>query len=104
VEKLFVSIQVILEERALELRGMIMVVFAGWVQTDMGQSGGRRAPVTVRDSAEGILRLVECTRVVQGHDQANTPTSPSGQYRAFEQKLQSEHCVFVGYDGALYPW
>jgi hypothetical protein len=29
VEKLFVSIQVILEERALELRGMIMVVSQG---------------------------------------------------------------------------
>lgn len=33
-------------------------VHPGWVQTDMGNSQGRRAPLTVEESASGIVRLI----------------------------------------------
>lgn len=80
-------------------------LYAGWVQTDMGQSGGRRAPVTVKDSTEGTLRLIEAARAAQGHKSAAGPAdSEDSRYAEFQQKLRSENCVFVGFDGQLYPW
>jgi hypothetical protein len=60
--------------------------------------------VSVADSARGILQLIESARVAQGHQRTHKLFGSDDLYTAFRQKLQSDNCVFVGYDGELLPW
>ena len=36
---------------------IFVAMHPGWVQTDMGNSKGRNAPVTITDSAKGIAKV-----------------------------------------------
>ena len=38
---------------------IFLMVSPGWVQTDMGGAGGRTADITVEESAEGVIRVME---------------------------------------------
>ena len=68
----------------------------------MGESGGRKAPVTVVDSCAGIMQLVHVATGAASTS-APAPTIPPA-YEAFARKIKEEICVFAGYDGELLPW
>ena len=70
----------------------------GWVQTDMGNAGGRKAPVTVEDSCAGVLQLINTASV------SATGTKTDGQFAELQVKLRSENCVFVDFTGKILPW
>jgi len=36
----------------------VLALHPGWVQTDMGNSGGRTAPTTEEESVNGLIRSV----------------------------------------------
>mmetsp|Transcript_4022 Transcript_4022/g.8792 ORF Transcript_4022/g.8792 Transcript_4022/m.8792 type:complete len:306 (-) Transcript_4022:140-1057(-) len=76
----------------------------GWVQTDMGQSGGRRAPVSVQDSAKGIMQLVQAACCVQTGSPIPVPIPDHAPLDSFVKALRDQSCVFVAYDGELLPW
>jgi hypothetical protein len=69
----------------------------------MGESGGRKAPVTVADSCAGIMQLVHAAANVQSPS-APTTTSAPPAYESFVKKIKEDICVFAGYDGELLPW
>mmetsp|Transcript_119468 Transcript_119468/g.234772 ORF Transcript_119468/g.234772 Transcript_119468/m.234772 type:complete len:274 (-) Transcript_119468:201-1022(-) len=79
--------------------GKVVALHPGWVQTDMGESGGRKAPVTVKDSVDGILTLMD---VALGT--ACVESEKNSAYRAFGAKMRTDNCVFVAYNGELLPW
>ena len=38
---------------------VFLMVHPGWVQTDMGGAGGRTADLSVEESAEGVIKVME---------------------------------------------
>ena len=38
---------------------VFLMVHPGWVQTDMGGAGGRTADLSVEESAEGVVRVMQ---------------------------------------------
>lgn len=58
----------------------VQIQHPGWVQTDMGTSGGRRPPLTPHDSISGVLKCVDAMTLAK-----------SGK-------------AFVSYDGEILPW
>lgn len=77
-----------------------LLVHPGWVQTDMGNAGGRSAPVTVEQSAAGIL-----SQIMRGVSvQLRAPMEPAYDPGSFEQLLMSNHLVFTAFDGELLPY
>ncbi|KAJ1425281.1 hypothetical protein B484DRAFT_451150, partial [Ochromonadaceae sp. CCMP2298] len=84
--------------------GKVLCVHPGWVQTDMGQSGGRRAPVSVQDSAKGIMQLVQAACCVQTGSPIPVPIPDHAPLDSFVKALRDQSCVFVAYDGELLPW
>jgi len=89
----------------------------GWVQTDMGGAGGRTAPTSVAQSAEGIAQLIDVASSIQRKQQmeqapAGTTTGMASSYLGsiptqfanFAKKFGESRCVFVAFDGELLPW
>ena len=74
----------------------------GWVQTDMGERGGRKASVTIFDCANGILNMIDRASAVQAG--LLSPGRQSLDNRDFETKLREHSCVFTAYDGEMLPW
>jgi norsolorinic acid ketoreductase len=74
----------------------------GWVQTDMGERGGRKASVTIPDCVNGILSMIRRASAVQ-EEQLN-PGHMSPNNGDFETKLRAHGCVFTAYDGEMLPW
>lgn len=80
--------------------GRMLCMHPGWVQTDMGGSGGRKAPVTVEQSCAGILQVIDHAIEVQTHPSIGFDAAEG----TFQKRLAAENCVFVGFDGELMPW
>ena len=74
----------------------------GWVQTDMGERGGRKASVTIPDCANGILSMINRASAVQAEQ--SSPGHESSNNGDFETKLRAHGCVFTAYDGEMLPW
>jgi phosphopantothenoylcysteine synthetase/decarboxylase len=88
----------------------------------MGNDSGRIAPVTVQQSVEGIMQLVSTATAVQlgqvavgASASASTSISTSStaadkvvqvpsNLEGFAAKISKENCVFVQFDGELFPW
>lgn len=76
----------------------------GWVQTDMGERGGRKASVTVVDCTKGILDMISRATIVQ-LDLLKGPSDLGGKEEgAFESHLRRHRCVFTAFDGEMLPW
>lgn len=73
----------------------------GWVQTDMGERGGRKASVSVPDCVAGISNMMNRAVAVQSELKGNKeyPT-----YELFEKQLLEHRVVFTAYDGEMLPW
>jgi len=95
----------------------VLCVHPGWVQTDMGGAGGRTAPTSVAQSAEGIAQLIDVASSIQRKQQmeqapAGTTTGMASSYLGsiptqfanFAKKFGESRCVFVAFDGELLPW
>lgn len=73
----------------------------GWVQTDMGERGGRKASVSVVDCVEGIRSMMNRASSVQAIiEKGEEDTSTE----AFETSLRNHRVVFTAYDGEMLPW
>lgn len=88
-----------------------LCVHPGWVQTDMGNKGGRQAHITVDESCQNIVRVLHSATLVTNAQQplisntvAHSAVPTSKTMKRFEQILGQESCVFVNYDGEILPW
>ena len=94
------------EDTVIKEAGVVtLCMHPGWVQTDMGGSGGRKAPVSIVDSARGIhsqiLKAMKLrTKILL--DSENTATAAADD--PLEQALRKNRCVFTGFDGEMLPW
>ena len=57
-----------------------LILHPGWVATDMGNSGGRTAPLSVQDSAAGLIKVLDAA------------------------KQSSHNGHFIDYTGKELPW
>ena len=80
---------------------LTLCVHPGWVQTDMGGSGGRKAPVSVETSAKGIAQQVARAIVYRKKLGTNSPPAADDP---LEQALARNRCVFTAFDGEMLPW
>jgi NAD(P)-dependent dehydrogenase (short-subunit alcohol dehydrogenase family) len=72
----------------------------GWVQTDMGGAGGRKADIEVDECTDGILRVLDiATNVATNNNGVVEP-----QYEAFHNSLKSKNTVYVDFKGDILPW
>lgn len=78
-----------------------LLLHPGWVQTSMGNAGGRSAPVTVEESVAGLI-----TQIMRGVDVQLAPPSAAQGYAigSFEQLLETSRLVFSSYDGEILPF
>jgi len=85
----------------------VLCVHPGWVQTDMGGAG---APLTTEQSVEGLAALLSTVAAYQTKSLAAAATSASSNlvqpdaYQAVLDKISTQDCVFVGYNGDIIPW
>jgi hypothetical protein len=56
----------------------------------------------VRDSAKGIVQLIQAAACVQMGTDIPAQASPS--LDGFVEAMRAQPCVFVAYDGELLPW
>lgn len=47
------------------VNGKVLLVHPGWVDTDMGRSGGSSPPLSIPQSTKGTLRLINLSTAVQ---------------------------------------
>lgn len=80
----------------------VLCMHPGWVQTDMGGSGGRKAPVSVINSTAGILNMIE--RAVKVQLGNYVPQDDEEEPLEFERFFSEQRCVFTAYDGEILPW
>ena len=66
----------------------------------MGGSGGRRAPVSVDDSSNGIINIIQSALDVQSDSKSSKSISE------FEKAFASTNnaCIFTSFDGEMLPW
>ena len=76
----------------------------GWVQTDMGERGGRKASVTVVDCTNGIFSMINRATNVQLDLQKGQSDLSGKDEGEFEKQLRRHRCVFTAYDGEMLPW
>lgn len=79
----------------------------GWVQTDMGERGGRKASVSVPDCTAGILNMINRASIVQFELQIEAGSAAKekeSSTEVFEITLRNHGCVFTAYDGEILPW
>lgn len=78
----------------------------GWVQTDMGERGGRKASVTIADSARGIYNMIGRATTVQleSKDSKKISGETVDVDQVFERTLRSHGCAFTAFDGEMLPW
>lgn len=76
----------------------------GWVQTDMGERGGRKASVTVVDCTNGIFSMINRATNVQLDLQKGLSDLSGKDEGEFEKQLRRHRCVFTAYDGEMLPW
>lgn len=97
----------------------VISMHPGWVDTDMGSSGGRKPPVSIEQSAKGICDIVlQGALSLQLSDSLKTDLFPGDAADAAAQTLivseenmqniqnclRSDNCVYVDYAGELLPW
>lgn len=73
----------------------------GWVQTDMGERGGRKASVSVVDCVVGINNMIKRASNVQAMVEEGREVSST---EVFETALKNHRVVFTSYDGEMLPW
>eukprot|EP00603_Paraphysomonas_imperforata_P010940 CAMPEP_0114460472 /NCGR_PEP_ID=MMETSP0104-20121206/5767_1 /TAXON_ID=37642 ORGANISM="Paraphysomonas imperforata, Strain PA2" /NCGR_SAMPLE_ID=MMETSP0104 /ASSEMBLY_ACC=CAM_ASM_000202 /LENGTH=271 /DNA_ID=CAMNT_0001633193 /DNA_START=37 /DNA_END=852 /DNA_ORIENTATION=- len=90
-----------------EAGAKVLCVHPGWVQTDMGNSGGRSADITSETSASGIIDLATRTAQLQATETyGREPGGEDSGPKEFEAAFKSSDCnlQFVNYDGRLLQW
>jgi NAD(P)-dependent dehydrogenase (short-subunit alcohol dehydrogenase family) len=99
------------EDSAVKAAGVrTLCMHPGWVQTDMGGRGGRKAPVTVEDSTKGIVRMIGRAEAFQlgnlepANKGASDTAAESQSCHEFEMALTNHRCVFTAFDGEMLPW
>ncbi len=95
------------ESRITECGARVLVLHPGWVDTDMGRVGDRKPPVSVEESTEGIMNIVERAITVQ-HSNAGMKSSSDEKFHGSEENVESNisssNCVFLQYNGEMMPW
>lgn len=84
------------EPTVREAGAKVLALHPGWVDTDMGSSGGRKPPLNVEESTAGILEVIERALRVQREELSECD--------ALADRLVHDNCAFVQYDGELLPW
>lgn len=89
---------------------------AGWVQTDLGGSGGRTAPLSVEDSTDGITRVINRAVAIQTNTLFSSQDPSLGLISTqdlnsfdtdednFDRNFRVKNCIYTSYDFKLLPW
>ena len=109
--------QTFAEDPMLKQRGIKMLcMHPGWVQTDMGGRNGRKAPVEIVDSVNGITSVLAVAMSLQTNTDTTTTTTTTSTYTsdssdsrkemiaAFSEKFMANNLVFTGFDFELLPF
>jgi NAD(P)-dependent dehydrogenase (short-subunit alcohol dehydrogenase family) len=90
------------EDATIKESGVVTIcMHPGWVQTSMGGSGGRKAPVSVADCVAGISDQISKSIAIR--KKLSGPTSAATD-DPLENALRKNRCVFTAYDGEMLPW
>ena len=90
------------EDATVKEHGIVtLCMHPGWVQTDMGGSGGRKAPVSVVDCVAGINSQISKTISLRKKLSGPTATATDD---LLENALRKNRCVFTAFDGEMIPW
>lgn len=81
----------------------VLCLHPGWVQTDMGGAGGRKADIEVEDCTEGLFNILEITSNMQTNPSRKTE-EVDPKYQAMYAVLQEKSVVYADYKGDVLPW
>jgi NAD(P)-dependent dehydrogenase (short-subunit alcohol dehydrogenase family) len=79
----------------------VICMHPGWVQTDMGNAGGRLASLPVEKCCDNISNVLSQASSIQLGGKRKKSVS---SLEEFTSALGTNQCVFVNYDGKLIPW
>jgi NAD(P)-dependent dehydrogenase (short-subunit alcohol dehydrogenase family) len=93
----------------------MIIMHPGHVKTAMGEAKGQFAPTDIDTSTYGILQAIERASISQLKDQKlglepfqfsvpNTEIEKREHLDDFMKHLQSDHFVYVKYDGTIMTW
>jgi NAD(P)-dependent dehydrogenase (short-subunit alcohol dehydrogenase family) len=85
----------------------VICMHPGWVMTDMGSAGNRVAPVTIEQSAKGMIDVIYTVTKVQRERAEETRKETKAsivEASPLLEELKSSNCVFCDYQGNLIPW
>ena len=90
------------EDAAIKESGIVtLCMHPGWVQTSMGGSGGRKAPVSVDSCVAGISEQISKSITIR--KKLSGPLSAATD-DPLENALRKNRCVFTAFDGEMLPW
>ena len=95
------------EDPEMKKRGIkTLCMHPGWVQTDMGGRGGRKAQVEILESVNGITNVLAVAIKLQQSSSSSSADSISIRKEVieFSDKFLSNNLVFTGYDFELLPF
>lgn len=83
--------------------GKVLLLHPGWVQTDLGGSGNRKAQVTIEESSKGICQIISIACGLQSSKTELFEIS-SKKFSEFIYRFKTNNVTYVGYDGEIFPW
>ncbi len=83
-----------------QAQSKLICLHPGWVQTDMGGAGGRKADIEVDECTDGILRILDIATKTMTKQQV----AVEQKYKIFHNEFENKNIVYVDYKGDLLSW